>query len=93
MRFREKISDRERIVIPSKLRHSLGLEAGDEIVLCEHNGALLILSLKQAIQQIQDCAEKRVPNELNLVEELLAMRCADVQQEDDMFNPSQYGDV
>ena len=45
MTFRGKILDRGRIVIPIKLRHSLGLEAGDEIVLREHNGALLIVSL------------------------------------------------
>lgn len=81
MVFHGKVSDRGRIVVPAQLRRSLGLEPGEDIVLREHNGELHVVSLKQAVRQIQDRAQQCIPADVNLVDDLLEMRRAEVQQD------------
>lgn len=77
MQIHGKVSDRGRIVVPAQMRRSLGLEPGSDIVLREHNGELHIISLKQAILQIQALAAERIPESDSLVDELLRMRQAE----------------
>ena len=77
-----KISERGRIVVPAPIRKSLGLEPGSDVVLREHNGELHIISLNQAIQQIQKLAQTLVPDDISLVDEVIAMRQAEVRKED-----------
>lgn len=79
MQVRGKVSDRGRIIVPAPMRRSLGLEPGSDIVLREHNGELRVISLKQAVRQIQALASERVPKDESLVDELLNMRRAEVK--------------
>jgi AbrB family looped-hinge helix DNA binding protein len=81
MIFRGKISDRGRIVVPSQLRKSLGLEPGNDVVIREYSGALHIVSLKQAVHQIQNLVNSRISDDISLVDELLSMRREEIEQE------------
>lgn len=80
MTIHGKITERGRVVIPLNLRETLGLNPGEPIVFREHNGALLIISLNQTIEQIQDVAQQRLQG-VSLVDELLSTRRADVEKE------------
>ena len=88
MYFHGKISDRGRIIVPAQLRRSLGFNSGSDIVLREHNGELHVISLKQAVKRVQNIAHEKIPDDVNLTDELLKDRRAEVQQEKEQFQPA-----
>lgn len=83
MHFHAKVSDRGRIIVPVQLRRSLGLNAGSDIVLREHDGELHIISLKQAIKKVQDMAHERIPDDVSLTDVLIQDRRAEARREEE----------
>lgn len=70
-----KLTDGNRVVIPSKIRKGLGLRVGDALTLVlQNNGEVRLLTQAEAIRQAQQLVRQHVPAERSLVDELLAER-------------------
>lgn len=70
-----KIDSAGRIVIPAKVRKTLGVRSGDSVVLVkDDNGGIRILSTALAIREAQEMVRRRVPKGRSLVDELLKDR-------------------
>ena len=70
-----KLTDGNRVVIPTSIRKSLGLKIGDAVtMILQDNGEVRMLTQAEAIKQAQQLVRKHVPANRSLVEELLAER-------------------
>ena len=69
-----KIAAGGRIVIPAALRHELGADIGDEVILRLVEGEIHILTRSQAIGKAQALVRKTIPAGRSLVKELLQER-------------------
>ena len=70
-----KLTNGNRIVVPTKIRKGLGLQVGDALTLVlQNNGEVRLLTQADAIRQAQQLVRKYVPAERSLVDELLAER-------------------
>lgn len=74
MSTRTKIGSGGRIVIPAKMRRSLGLAEGDDVIVRVEDGELRITSAHEAIRRAQELVRQYVPAERSLVAELIAER-------------------
>lgn len=82
-RAKTKMDTGGRIIIPSHLRHALGLAPGDTVVLHleEEGETLRLVPLKTAIRRFQDAVRQLVPEGVNLVDEFIAERRAEAARE------------
>ena len=71
---RTRISQNGRIVIPASFRKALGIDVGDEVVLCLQNDELRITTQQRRIQRAQQRARRYLKRGASLVDELLAER-------------------
>ena len=55
---RTRISQNGRIVIPASFRKALGIDVGDEVVLCLQNDELRITTQQRRIQRAQQRARR-----------------------------------
>jgi len=70
-----KLTAGNRVVIPSAIRKSLGLQVGDAVTLVlQNNGEVRLLTQIEAVKQAQALVRQYVPAERSLVDELLAER-------------------
>ena len=70
-----KLTNGNRIVVPTKIRKGLGLQVGDALTLVlQNNGEVRLLTQADAIKQAQQLVRRLVPAERSLVDELLAER-------------------
>ena len=70
-----KLTDGNRVVIPSSIRKGLGLRIGDAVTLVlQDNGEVRLLTQTEAIRQAQRLVRLHVSEERSLVDELLAER-------------------
>jgi AbrB family looped-hinge helix DNA binding protein len=81
MEFKIQITKGGRIVVPSKLRRALQIEAGDEIVLRLEEGSLRLIPLHQAINLAQQAVRKYAHEGTSLVDELIQARRAEAKRE------------
>ncbi|MEP7352344.1 MAG: AbrB/MazE/SpoVT family DNA-binding domain-containing protein [Acidobacteriota bacterium] len=70
-----------RITLPASFRESQGLKPGQDLVVLEEDGRLLIMTREQAIREAQAMVRKLVPAGVSLVEELFADRRSDMAKE------------
>lgn len=70
-----------RIVVPAKLRNSLGIEPGDEIVLRLENGEIRLIPLQQAVKMAQETVRRYVPAGTSLVDALIQARREEAARE------------
>lgn len=56
--FKSRINENGRIVIPAAIRKSMGLRAGDSVVMTIEDGVLHIESQRVKIRQIQEDFKK-----------------------------------
>ena len=49
-----KVSDKGQIAIPSSIREKIGIDKGDELILCENEGKILIQKLNKISKSIKD---------------------------------------
>ena len=74
-----KLTNGNRVVIPTAIRKSLGLQIGDAVTLVlEDNGEVRLLTQTEAVRQAQALVRRHVSKERSLVEELLAERREEV---------------
>ena len=71
---RAKIAEGGRVVIPAEYRKSLGVQAGDEVILVLEDQEVRILTLERAIEQAQALVRQYVPEGRSLVDELIRER-------------------
>jgi AbrB family looped-hinge helix DNA binding protein len=74
MEARVRINPNGRIVIPSQFREALGVDLGDEIVLCMEDEELRITTQRQRIRKAQRLLASLVGPERSLTDELIADR-------------------
>jgi AbrB family looped-hinge helix DNA binding protein len=63
-----------RIVIPAPYRQALGLSEGDQVMLSLGDAEVRVASRKAKIRAAQDLIAKYVPQDVDLVDELIAER-------------------
>jgi AbrB family looped-hinge helix DNA binding protein len=74
-----KLTNGNRVVIPTAIRKSLGLQVGDAVTLVlQDNGEVRLLTQAEAIRQAQALVRQHVDKDRSLVEELLAERREEV---------------
>ena len=77
-RQRTRLDRAGRVVIPAEYRRTLGLRAGDDVILRLEDGEIRLLSLAQAIRRAQTTVRRYVPEGRSLSDELIAERRAEV---------------
>jgi len=78
---RVKISKGGRVVIPAEYRKALGLQTGDEVVIRIDKRGLYLSNLNRVIQHTQELVRRYVPKERSLVNELIAERHKEAENE------------
>lgn len=68
------ISAGGRVVIPSDIRKKLGLNVGEEVIFKLEEDGVKLISLKESVKKIRLLSEKYKTSEKSLVNELLAAR-------------------
>ena len=76
-----RIDTSGRIVIPQSIRAEKGLNNGDEIIMGIENGAIVMRTYEDAMQQLQDAFCNDLDSNVSLVDELLADRRAEAELE------------
>lgn len=76
-----KLGEGGRLVIPAEYRRALGLETGDEVVLELEEGAMRVLTTKEAVRRAQALVRSYVPEGESLVDELLRERRREAARE------------
>jgi AbrB family looped-hinge helix DNA binding protein len=69
-----RINENGRLVIPASFRRTLGIAAGDTVVLRLDNDELTITTLRSRLKRAQQIVRKHVPRSVSLVDELIAER-------------------
>jgi AbrB family looped-hinge helix DNA binding protein len=70
-----------RVVIPLSARETLGLKAGDALVVSVEDGELHLLTIPAAVRKAQAIVRKFIPDDVSLVDELLEDRRREVESE------------
>lgn len=74
-RMMTTLDEQGRLLLPLEIRRSLGLEAGDRVVLeLDETGVRFSLSREGAVKRAQALVRKYVPEGRSLSEELLEER-------------------
>ena len=76
-----RIAEGGRVVIPTDHRRALGLRVGDEVLVELEGGTICILTIDEAIRRAQEIIGQYVPEEVSLVDELIAQRWAEAARE------------
>ena len=71
---RVKVNENGRVVIPASFRKALGIEAGDEVILCLEDDGLRMTTMERRIRAAQRRARKYLKPGVSLVDELIAER-------------------
>ncbi len=79
-----KVSQGGRVVIPADLREKLHINQGDELILEERNGELVLTAKLQRIRQVRQEILAGMPylGERSLAGELIAERKAEADREE-----------
>ena len=75
------IGEGGRIVIPAQYRKALKLKTGDKLIVLFEDGALRVLTREKAVKEAQEMYRRIVPNDRDLVAELIAERRAEAARE------------
>lgn len=78
---RLRINENGRVVIPASFRKALGIKPGDEIILQLDEDELRITTLKRRIERAQRMVRKYIRPGRSLVDELIAERRREAQNE------------
>lgn len=79
--FKSRINENGRIVIPAEIRKSMGLEAGDTILMALEDGVLRIESQQARVRRVQESLRQRIPDPRVLSDELIADRREEASRE------------
>jgi AbrB family looped-hinge helix DNA binding protein len=76
-----RLGEGGRIVIPAEYRKALGVRAGDELILSLEEGAVRILTPREAIRRAQAAVRSHVPPGRSLADELIVERRQESRRE------------
>lgn len=83
MSYEAKVIDGGKIVLPAKLRRSLGIKVGDSVLIDEEGGRAVITTRQQRLREIQaEFARLKRPG-VSMVDELIAERRAECEREEE----------
>ena len=71
---RTKVTQGGRIVIPAEMRRRLGIEVGEDVSIALDGESLRIVTQKESIKRAQALVRKLIPEDVSLVDELIADR-------------------
>lgn len=72
-----KMSEGGRVVIPAEIRQAMGLKEGDAVLWELRDGLATLTTRKAQLRQAQALVRQFVPQEVSLVDELIADRRAE----------------
>ena len=81
LKVRTKVTEGGRIVLPSKFRHALGIEIGEDVTVAMNGDELRIVSSQAALKRLQKLVRKHVPEGVSLVDELIQERREEAAKE------------
>ncbi len=81
MEIRAKVNESGRVVIPVQFREAMGIEPGDEVIFSSDGGTVHIETQKQRIRRAQEYVRSFIPEDVSLVEELIAERREEFRKE------------
>lgn len=81
METKTQLDKSGRILVPAKLRRSLDLQPGDEIVLRLEDGEIRLIPLRQAVNLAQEAVRRYVPADTSLVDALIQARREEAARE------------
>ena len=73
-KFRTKVNENGRVVIPASFRKSLGIDAGDEVILRIEDDELRITTMKRNLERAKRLVRKHIKAGRSLADELIAER-------------------
>lgn len=76
-----KIGPGGRIVIPADVRKQLGMDIGDEVCLDIGEDNVTIQTRRAALRRLQEKLRKKLPKGVSLVDELIAERRKEAENE------------
>ncbi len=76
-----KIGEGGRVVVPAKYRKALDLKPGDDVILVLEDGEVRITTVKRAIRRAQQIVRRYVPEDRDLVSELIKERREEAARE------------
>ncbi len=79
--IKTKLGEGGRVVIPAKYRKALNLKPGDDVILVLEDGEVRITTVKQAIRRAQQIVRRYVPEDRDLVSELIKERREEAARE------------
>ncbi len=83
LKARAKIGSGGRLVIPAEIRHALGLEEGEPVVMRVVDGELRVWSLSEGVRRAQAIVRQYVPPGVSLADDLIADRRAENAREEE----------
>ena len=78
---RIKLGPDGRVVIPAAFREALGLKEGEVLIASIEDGELHLFTIPAAIRRAQAIVRKYVPEGVSLVDELIAYRRREAEEE------------
>ncbi len=79
--IKTKLGEGGRVVVPAKYRKALDLKPGDDVILVLEDGEVRITTVKQAIRRAQQIVRRYVPEDRDLVSELIKERREEATRE------------
>ncbi len=79
--FALKMSDGGRVVIPVAVRKALGLKDGETVIWELGDGEARVYSRKEQLRRAQAMVRRYVPENVSLVDELIAERRAEAARD------------
>ena len=79
--FNLRVGPKGRIVVPAVLRRELGMEEGADVVVRADRGRLVVEPRAVALSRLRAPVRRAVPEDVSLVDELLAERRDEVRRE------------
>jgi bifunctional DNA-binding transcriptional regulator/antitoxin component of YhaV-PrlF toxin-antitoxin module len=77
-----KLGPGGRVVIPADFRKAMEVEEGEKLVALLEDGELRLVGHKVAVRKVQEYFRSIVPEEVSLVDELIADRRREAEEED-----------
>lgn len=71
-----------RVVIPAELRRAMEVEPGERLVAFLEDGELRVVGIKVGIRKAQEYVRSIVPEDVSLVDELIAERIREAEEEE-----------
>lgn len=81
MTYSAKLITGGKVVVPAELRRKMGLEPGDTLIFEEEEGKVVLKTYRQVVREVQEEFRGVAPEGVSMVDELLAERRREVEQE------------